>query len=78
MGEIYPDLELSDIKKQAKVCNGSCLGPLYAGNTYFITPYTCCEDQISTCLCLGQDMAFPCTDNVPMTCSLLPCECPPT
>lgn len=73
-GELFPEMEnLHEKKKDAKMCSGTCLGPLYAGNTYFITPYTLCADELSTCLCFGNDCAFPCTDSIPMTCNILPC-----
>lgn len=73
-GELFPEMEnLHEKKKDAKMCGGTCLGPLYAGNTYFITPYTLCADELSTCLCFAQDCAFPCTDSIPMTCNILPC-----
>ena len=73
-GELFPEMEnLHEKKKDAKMCSGTCLGPLYAGNTYFITPYTLCADELSTCLCFAQDCAFPCTDSIPMTCNILPC-----
>ena len=73
-GDLYPEMEsLHEKKTDAKLISGMCLGPIYARNSYCFTPCTLCADELSTCLCLAQDCAFPCTDSIPMTCNLLPC-----
>ena len=48
---------------------GCCLGPVLAQNAYCpFVPYTLCADEGSTCLCIGSDCSFPCSDSIPQTC----------
>ena len=60
-------------KKEALICSGCCIPGLCAQTQYVAMPWTCCYDAGSSCLCIHSDMAFPCNDAIPKTCTLLPC-----
>merc|ERR1712159_747144 len=63
---------IDDIKEKWIPVAGCCLGPICAENSYCLMPFTCCYDEAQF-LCCASDAAFPCTDKVPMVCTLLMC-----
>jgi len=47
------------------VLQSHCFGPLCAVNQYCLMPYTCIANEGATCLCIGNDCAFPCVSSIP-------------
>jgi len=42
------------------------------GGVFVVSPTTCCQQQ-NQCCCFDTRCAFPCTEQVPMICTCLPC-----
>ena len=71
-----PDVlaKYSDFKKDKPLMGALCIPGCLAENAYGpFAPTTCCEDDLSTFLCIGADSAFPCNEKIPNTFS---CCCP--
>merc|ERR1711934_854186 len=67
--EIKKNMPIADFKADYKVCGGC-----FCTNNYCLSPDSCCQSDLQVFLCCGSDgSCLPVVDNVPKTCSILPC-----
>ena len=66
---------LNPKKLDAWVKCACCLGQACKSNKYCFVPYTLCDNEGSTCCCVGSDCAFPCSDTIPFTFGLYGLMC---
>ena len=64
-------------KLDMTVLQSHCCGPCCATNQYCLMPYTCIANEGATCLCIGNDCAFPCVSSIPNTFGMYGIMCLP-